>query len=225
MTRRKVVTASLVAGAIAIVAQSVAHLIATVEFGVCDASGFGPCSSVFDLDHNNGISDVVSSFVIAVAGIGAAVLGTRRRPREVMAFVLAAFLFLISFDDTLHLEDTVRNAYGVFVFGTIVTAGVLLVRVAASVSSETRRLMLFGVAILALDIKFPFVYDQMMNVVGQPNLVRGDLLYELGVVLDEAMELAGWTLLAVGLWDAALSIRPADAVLPDRARPGVGMTR
>ena len=46
-----------------------------------------------------------------------------------------------------------------------------------------------------------------MNAVGQPALVRGDLLYELGIVLDEAMEFAGWTLLAVGLWDAALAVR------------------
>jgi len=214
-----------VAGAVAIVAQSVAHLIATVEFGVCDASGFGPCSSVFDLDHNNGISDVVSSFVIAMAGIGAVVLGARRRPREVTAFVLAALLLLISFDDTLHLEDTVRNAYGLFVLGTIVVTAVLMIRLAASVSPEARRLMLFGVVILALDTRFPFFYDQVMNVVGQPHLVRGDLLYELGVVLDEAMELAGWVLLTVGIWDTALSIRPAAAVAPERTRPDVGITR
>jgi len=215
--RTRLITAALVAAAVAILAQSVVHLVATVGFGVCDATGFAPCPSIYDLDHNNGISDAVSTAVIAAAAVGACVLGARRRPREASAFVLAASLSLVTFDDALHLEDTVHSAYGLFVLGTIVTTAILTIRLATSMPPGTRRLMLLGVAILALDAAFPSVYDQLMNTVGQPDLVRGDLLYELGVVLDEAMELAGWSLLAVGVWDAALSVRPADGVLPGRA--------
>ena len=58
-------------------------------------------------------------------------------------------------------------------------------------------------------MKAPFAYDQLMNTVGQPWVVRGDFLYELGVVLDEGMELMGWTLVAVGLWEVALARRAA----------------
>jgi hypothetical protein len=202
-TRKRLVTASLLVAALFIVAQSVVHLIATVGFGVCDATGFAECPSVFDLDHNNGIADVVSTVVIATAALGAAVLGAGRRPRQLAALALAAVLFFVILDDALHLEDNVGTASGVIVFGTILCAAVLTIRVAVGVSRETRWLLLVGTAILALDVKAPYLYDQLMNAVGNPALVRGDLLYELGIVLDEAMELAGWTLLAVGLWDAA----------------------
>jgi hypothetical protein len=218
-TRKRLVKVSLLTGALVIVAQSVAHLIATVGFGVCDATGFAPCPSVFDLDYSNGISDIVSTAVIAAAALGAAVLGARRRPREVAALALAAVLLLVTVDDALHLEDNAWGVYGVIVIGTIVCAAALTARVAVGVSSGTRWLLLLGTAILALDAKAPYFYDQLMNIVGQPALGRGALLYELGVVLDEAMELAGWILLAVGLWDAALSVRPADAAPVRRAGP------
>jgi len=221
-SRKRLVTASLVGGAIVIVAQSAMHLVATVGFGVCTKTGFGTCPSIYDLDHNNGISDVISTVTIALAALGACVLGARRRPHELTAFALAAFLLLVTFDDAVHLEDTLGSIYGLIVLGTIVCAALLTIRVATGVSAGSRQLLLVGVAILALDAKAPFFYDQLMNVVGRPDLVRGDLLYELGVVLDEAMELTGWILVAVGMWDAALSVRPTHAAL-DRAEPGVGV--
>jgi hypothetical protein len=209
-TRKRLVTASLLVAALFIVAQSVVHLIATVRFGVCDATGFAECPSIFDLDHNNGIADLVSTAVIATAALGAAVLGAGRRPSELAALALAAVLFLVTLDDALHLKDNVGTASGVIVVGTILCAAALTMRVAVGVSRETRWLLLVGTAILALDAKTPYLYDQLMNAVGRPALGRGDLLYELGIVLDEAMELAGWTLLAVGLWDAALGARASE---------------
>jgi hypothetical protein len=217
---------ALVVGALVIVAQSIAHLIVTVGLGACDATGFGPCPSVLDLDHSNGVSDIVSTVVIAAAALGAAALGVRRRPHEMAAFGLAAILFLVTFDDALHFEDNAKNVYGVIVVGTIVCAAVLTIRVAAGVSSGTRWLLLIGTALLALDAKAPFLYDQLMNTVGQPALVRGDLLYELGIVLDEAMELAGWSLIAVGLWNAAFEVRPSEPVLTTRrGGPGIDVSR
>jgi hypothetical protein len=213
--RRRLVAASLLLGGLVVVAQSVAHLIATVRFGVCDATGFAPCPSVFDLDRNNGVSDVISTFVIAAAAVGAAVYGARRRPHEGAALILAALLVFITFDDAMHLEDSMKSVSGVIVVGTILSAAVLSLRVAVGVRRETRLLLLLGTATLALDTRIPFLYDQMMNAVGQPALVRGDLLYELGVVLEQAMELTGWILLAVGLWDAAMSVSSVTA-LPEQ---------
>jgi hypothetical protein len=185
----------------------VAHLIVTVGLGACDATGFAPCPSVFDLDHNNGVPDVISTIVIGAAAVGAIALGARSRPRELAALALAAVLIVITFDDALHLEDNLGSADGLVVLGTIVTAALLTIWVAASTPKEPRWLLLLGTCLLALDAKVPFLYDELMNTVGQPALGRGDLLYELGVVLDEAMELSGWILLTVGLWDAALTTR------------------
>ena len=208
--RKRLVTASLLAAVLFIVAQSVAHLIATAGFHVCDATGFAECPSVFDLDHNNGIADAVSTAVIATAALGAAVLGARRRPRQVAAMALATILFLVTIEDALHLGENARTKDGVIVVGTVLCAAVLTILVAVGASRESRWILLVGTALLAIDAKAPYLYDQIMNAVGQPALVRGDLLYELGIVLDEAMELAGWTLLAVGLWDAAVAVRVSD---------------
>jgi hypothetical protein len=68
-------------------------------------------------------------------------------------------------------------------------------------------------------VKAPFVYDKLMNTVGQPWVVRGEFLYELGVVLDEGMELMGWALVAVGLWEVALATRAATA----ETRPAIAL--
>ena len=203
--RKWLIVASLFVGALVVAVQSAAHLIVTVGLGACDATGFAPCPSVFDLDHNNGVSDVISTLVIAAAAAGATVLGARRRPPELTALALAVVLILITFEDAVHVEDNLGSAYGVIVLGTIVVAALLTLCVAALTPSESRWLLLVGTALLALDAKMPFLYDQLMNTVGRPALVRGDLLYELGVVLDEAMELTGWIFLTIGLWDAALT--------------------
>jgi hypothetical protein len=197
----------LLVGAVVVVAQSVTHLIVTVGLGACDATGFAPCPSVLDLDHSNGVSDVISTIVIAAAAVGATVLGARSRPpRMLTAVALAAVLFLVTFDDAMHFEDNLGSSlYGVQILGTIVVAALLTICVAASTRGGSRWLLLLGIALLALDAKMPFLYDQLMNTVGQPALDRGDLLYELGVVLDEATELTGWILVTIGLWDAALT--------------------
>jgi hypothetical protein len=126
-------------------------------------------------------------------------------------------------DDGLHLEDDLRTVRGLIVTGTILCAALMTIRVALGVPERARVLLLVGVALLLLDVKMPFLYDQLMNTVGQPALVRGDLLYELGVVLDEGLELAGWMLLAVGLWDAALDVN-RDPVRGPHPQLGVGTT-
>jgi hypothetical protein len=128
----------------------------------------------------------------------------------VAALALATILFLVTIEDALHLGEDARTKYGVIVVGTVLCAAVLTILVAVGASREIRWLLLVGTALLAIDVKTPYLYDQIMNAVGQPALVRGDLLYEFGIVLDEAMELAGWTLLAVGLWDAALAVRVSE---------------
>jgi hypothetical protein len=215
--------AALVGCALVVIAQSAAHLVATVGLGVCDKRGFGPCPSPFDLEHSNGLGDVISTAVIGAAALGGLALGIGGRCREPLALALAALLFVAMIDDGLHLEDDLRTVRGLIVTGTILCAALMTIRVALGVPERARVLLLVGVALLLLDVKMPFLYDQLMNTVGQPALVRGDLLYELGVVLDEGLELAGWMLLAVGLWDAALDVN-RDPVRGPHPQLGVGTT-
>ena len=125
-------------------------------------------------------------------------------------------LLVIGVDDTLHTGDK-ASSYGLVVIGTLLTAGTLASWVAVRTTGVARTCLLVGLVLLVLDVKAPFVYDQLMNAVGQPALSRGDFLYELGVVLDEAMELMGWVLVAIGLWDAALAARTTSAMRPDVA--------
>ena len=114
---------------------------------------------------------------------------------------------MIAVDDTLHTGDEGTGTYGVLVIATLLAAGALATWVALRTRGVARTCLLVGLVLLVLDVKAPFVYDQLMNTVGQPALGRGDFLYELGVVVDEGMELMGWVLVTVGLWDAALAAR------------------
>jgi hypothetical protein len=91
-------------------------------------------------------------------------------------------------------------------------AAVFTIAVAVSTPRVPRLFLILGIALLGLDSKAPFAYDQLMNLVGQPSLHRGDLLYELGVTLDEALETMGWILVAIGLWDAAYATHPTASV-------------
>jgi hypothetical protein len=133
-----------VAGVALVVAQSIAHVIATFGFGICDSIVFGPCLSPFDLDRSNGISDVISTTVIAAAVLGAVVLGAGRFPRALAAFGLAVTLLLIDVDDTLHTRENVTSLQGLVVVGSILTAAVFMILVAVAVPDDARRHLLIG---------------------------------------------------------------------------------
>jgi hypothetical protein len=202
---------ALAGGAAVVAAQSLAHLIATFRFGSCNGILLGPCSSPFDLDRSNGVPDVVSTVVIAAATLGAGVLAARNRPARVPAALLALALLLVGTDDALHARDNALSSFGIVVIGTLVASFALAAWVAALAPRVASLCLVAGIALLALDVKMPFAYDQLMNLVGQPALHRGDFLYELGIVLDEATELFGWVLVMTGLWKAALTAQPVSA--------------
>jgi hypothetical protein len=207
------------AGVGLVVAQSVAHLIVTVEFHRLD--------TLVDLDHSNGIPDVVSNVIIVSAALGAVVLAARDRRGRLAALALADVLLLVGLDDALHTGDTIKDGYSTVVIGTLVATLFLTVRVAMRSPRLGRICLLAGIALLVLDAKAPYFYDQFMNTIGRPYDPRGTFLIEFGIVLDEAMELMAWVLIAVGLWDAARaapSMKPARPELA-RAPAGTGIGR
>lgn len=195
----------MLAGFALVAAQSVAHFVVTLGANL----DFGQSDSVFDLERSNGVPDVVSTAVIVAAAVGAIVLAGRARHGRLLAAGLAAALLVVATDDTLHDGYDGAGSDRLVVLGALLTTVMLTTWVALRAHGVARTCLLVGLALLVLDVKAPFVYDQLMNTVGQPWVVRGDLLYELGVVLDEGMELMGWALVAVGLWEVALATRAA----------------
>jgi hypothetical protein len=205
----------LVAGLAVVAAQSVAHLVVTLGANL----DFNQSDSVFDLERSNGIPDIVSTAVIVAAAVGAMVLAGHAGPGRLPAAGLAAALLVVATDDTLHDGYKGTGSDRLIVIGALLAAVTLTIWVALRARGAARTCLLVGLVLLVLDVKAPFVYDQLMNTVGQPRLVRGDFLYELGVVLDEGMELMGWALVTVGLWDAALATRAATS----KTRPDIAL--
>ena len=201
----RIVRAGLSVGFTLLVAQTAAHLVTTLGFRTCHTD-FGSCDTPFDLWQNNGILDLVSLVLIVLAALGACVLAMWDRRSRISAAVLAAMFALIAIDDSLQ-QDDLASMYGLVVVATLLAAGVLVIEVARKAPPAARILLVAGLVLLALDVKEPYAYDQLMNLTGNPALARGDVLYEVGIVLDEGMELMAWTLLATGLWAAAAAAR------------------
>jgi hypothetical protein len=200
-----------VAGVALVVAQSTAHLVATVEFH--------QFNTVVDVDRSNGIPDVVSTVLIVGAVLGATVLAARDRRGRLAALALADVLLLIGLDDALHTGNSVRGGYSAVVIGTLVAAVGLTTWVAVRSPFAARICLLAGLALLVLDVKEPYYFDQFMNTIGRPYDPRGTFLIEFGKALDEAMELMAWVLIAVGLWDAARLAPSITAEATERPTP------
>lgn len=195
----KIVRVGLTACVAVLAAQSAADLVAVL--------GFHSYNSLVDLDRSNAVPDLVSIAIILSAAVGSAMLATRRRAVRQTTGALAVMIALVAIEDVAHLSDDASTIHGRVVIATIVCAALLVIAVALRTSGTPRICMLLGIALLAIDVKIPFAYDQLMNVTGNPWVQRGDFLYELGVVLDEGIETTAWALLSVGLWVAALEAR------------------
>jgi hypothetical protein len=213
----RAVRAGLAVGCALLVAQSAAHLVGTLWFRSCHTD-FGSCDTPFDLWRNNGVLDLVSLVVIVAAALGAGSLALWDRSSRVVAAALAATFALIAIDDSLQ-QDDLKSAYGLVVVATLFAAGLLVIAVARKAPTAARVILLVGLVLLAVDVRAPFAYDQLMNLTGNPALGRGDALYELGIVLDEGMELMAWTLLATGVWAAAGAARERASQHARRATP------
>jgi hypothetical protein len=87
---------------------------------------------------------------------------------------------------------------------TIVLAAVLIVVVARAAPRSARRTLLVGLGLLLVAVKAAWWYDQILNILQRGDLGRGDVEYELGIVLKQGLEVFGWSCIAVGLWATAL---------------------
>ena len=175
--------------------QSAAALVA--------ALGFGAYDSIVDLDRNNGVPDVISTLVVlaAAAGAGAvSVVGQSRFAAGALALVLA----LVVVYDVLQEEPDAGTVRGDIVIVTVVLAAVLILVVARAAPRSARRTLLVGLVLLLVAVKAAWWWDQMLNILQRGDLGRGDVEYELGIVVKQGLEVFGWSCVAIGLWATAL---------------------
>jgi hypothetical protein len=156
--------------------------------------------SIVDLERNNGIPDLLSTAAVLAAALGAAYLAVVATRARWQATALAILLSIVALDDVFQQEPGARDVPGVLVTLTIVSTGILVVVVARHGSRRPRVTLLVGLSLLVICVKGAYGYDQFLNLFGRGDQERGDLDYEIGVVLKQGLEFVGWSFVALGLW-------------------------
>ncbi len=177
-----------------LVLQSVGHLLATGPFGTID--------SLVDLDRSNGIPDVLSTIVIAIAAAGAAATAHRRRGWERLnAVLLAVCVCVVAVDDVVGLDRDVTAFVTLTLTGLAILAAAALAAAGGGVRAAIT--LLAGLAALAATL---FV-GELPDLEQWFERARGDTIIELQIVAKQGLELGGWALVALGAWDRAWPVR------------------
>jgi hypothetical protein len=201
VTRREFGLA-VIAMALVVIVQSIVHLAVVLGANRVDA--------VVDLDRSNGLPDLVSTLALASAAAGAAAIASRRGGTDrYIATALAATLSSLTVADLMHVGAHPRPIGGVLVIGLAGLAGVLvaLVGLAAAWRARATFVVAFLVLLGSFLVNGLDQYDQWFE------RERGDPVREYEIVAKEGLELLGWYLVALALWDEALGLRRA-------SRPG-----
>jgi hypothetical protein len=178
-------------------AQSLAHVWETVH-----RSTLG---SAFDLERNNGVPDALSTIVLAAACAGAVVLAlsTQTRRERRTAWALAGALAVLTLDDLAQESAGLSSTKGVVVLAIAGAAAGLALLVAAA-GGRVRWTLLLGLGALASSV----AVGEAPEVINWLERARGERLAELQIAVKQGLELAGWWLIALGLWDRAAGLRP-----------------
>jgi hypothetical protein len=184
----------LVATAILLLAQSIAHILA--------AGPFGTVGSIVDLDRSNGIPDIVSTGAIAIAGIGAVALAWRSRRRErLSAAAVVACLGVIAVDDVVGVDKDAKAVAALAVTGVAIVAAAALAARDGRSGRRSAVMLTAGLAALVATL----VVGQLPEIEQWFDRERGDPVFELQIIAKQDLELAGWALIALGLWNRALA--------------------
>jgi hypothetical protein len=195
------------------VVQSVVHL------AVVDRDGVG---SMFDLDRSNGLPDLASTSALAAAALGTGALARRdRTATRLVASALAAALAVLTVADLLHVGAHPGSTGGAFVIGTAGAVVALLVLIGFT-SASRFRLTLSAALALVLCSFFVNGLDRYEKWFERE---RGDPIAEYQIVAKEGLELLGWSLVALALWDEALRRRRARVPTARASRAPAAPTR
>jgi hypothetical protein len=197
---RRSFVALLAALALVCVLQSWAHVWEVMHQSRLDTA--------FDLDRSNGLPDVLSTVVEAMAAGGAAVLSSQSRGRSrPLGHALAGVLLLVALEDALHLHPAFTTIADTLTGFTAVVGFVLLVLlVLVNPEASGRARMTVALGLLALTGSL--VAGALPEINHWFERARGDPVIEWQIVAKQGLELAGWWLVALALWDTALGSRP-----------------
>jgi len=198
----RVIRAGVVTTLLLFVLQSAAGLVASLHFH--------SYSSAFDLNRNNGIPDVLSTAAILAAALGATALAATVTRDRWLAIALAILLAVVALDDLLQKEAGDANAWNVSVIITLALTTFLILAIAARAPRRAGVTLLIGLCLLVAAVKnaglAPYD-DPLLIALAHSDEQRGDLGYELDIVLKQGLELFGWSLVAIGMWAIVVAAR------------------
>lgn len=194
--RHGVFVAWLAAIVAVVLAQSAVHLAL--------ALGAARIDTVFDLDRSNGVPDLVSTAVQATAMLGVAALASieQTSSRRVTAGIAALLLAAITLADLLH-DGAHPSRSGFLVIALIVATVAVLAALVRDTSVRARTTVAIAVCLLA----GAFLTSGLDRLGERFRGERGEAAAEWRIVVKEGLELAGWSLVALGLGDAVLERR------------------
>jgi hypothetical protein len=189
--------------------------------GLIAALGFDSYDSVMDLDRNNGVPDLLSTAAILAAAVGAAVLGRARKRGRWRAAALSLLFSVVALADLAQHEAGLGDLGGVSVLIALVASALLILAVARDAPRGVGLTLVIGLCLLALAVRMAYEYDQFLNILGRGDQERGDLDYELGIVLKQGLEFLGWSFVAVGMWATAVAARVRGAERDSNLAPSM----
>ena len=175
--------------------------------GLIAALGFNSYHSFLDLDRNNGVPDLLSTAAILIAAVGAGELAVVQRRDRWKAAALTLLLSIVALADLSQQEAGFGDAGGMTVVLALVTSTLLILVIARKASARVRLTLVVGLCLLIVAVRMAYEYDQFLNILGRGDQERGDLDYELGIVLKQGLEFLGWSFVATGIWATAVAAR------------------
>ena len=165
--------------------------------------------TIVDLDRSNGLPDLASTAVLAAAAVGAAMLSTRAYGVDrLVTRLTAGSLGVLTLADLLHDGAHPSRSTGPFVIGVVVVTIGLLSIVALEAQPRAQILLAVAGCLLAGS----FLVSGLNRLDRWFDRDRGDVVAEVQIVAKEGLELAGWGLVALALWDEAFRRRPHRAM-------------
>lgn len=195
MRRGAFAACALTIGVVVIV-QSIAHLAVVL--------GADRIGTILDLDRSNGLPDIVSTVVLGIAATGAANLFRRAEGiRRLASGATSVALSALTLADVLHDGAHPSGDTGRLVIALVVCTIGLLAILAVESGVRGRMTLAVGVGFLAASFLATGLdrFDQRFQ------RERGEPLAEFQIVAKEGLELAGWALVALALWDQSLRQR------------------
>jgi hypothetical protein len=202
--RRGTFAAWLTVIAAVVAAQTIVHLAVVL--------GGNRLGTVVDLDRSNGLPDLVSTVALGSAAAGAAVAALRTEgASRVVAALLSGSIALLTLADLAHDGAHPSSRVGRLVIAVVVVAALLTTLFAATSALRARTTL--GIAFCVLAGSFLVIgldrFDHRFE------RARGEPIAEYQIAAKEGLELLGWSLVALALWDEAQ--RRAGVLVPSRA--------